>query len=145
MLSLAVRRHMLLSARKVCSGVVVNRGGFSSLLTGQRLVTPLTSSITRLSVRPFSSKSPEMEAKMLEQRIDKLVRHSPNEAIKLIEQSWESGKLGLENHILQQYFKAIGKLNLFDSLDVQQLLTRMSERKLNGIPLTDSGASSNGM
>ena len=95
-------------------------------------------------MRPFSTKSPEMETKMLEQRIDKLVRHSPNEAIRLIEQSWESGKLGLENPILQQYFKAVGKLNLFDSLDVQQLLARISERKFNGIPLTDSGASTNG-
>lgn len=52
---------------------------------------------------------------------------SPKEAAKVIESGWKNQKIPMNEPVLREYFKAVGALNKFDSVNIQGLLALMPQ------------------
>jgi len=57
-----------------------------------------------------------------------LIAQSPHEGILVIEKGWESGKLAASEGILREYFKAVGALKKFDSINISALLAMLNKQ-----------------
>jgi ATP-dependent metalloprotease len=61
-----------------------------------------------------------------------LTKQSPKDGLKAIERGWERGKIPINEDILKEYFKAIGYLGKFDSLNLTSLLSILNKANIFG-------------
>lgn len=79
--------------------------------------------------------TPNNYPKLLEY-IQTLVIVSPKEAIKFIERGWANKSFPMNETVLREYFKAIGLLNKFDSINITALLALLNKNILDNSTAT---------
>lgn len=77
------------------------------------------------------------EGKML-QYIRLMNQNSPREAAQYIEKGWASKKMPVNEAMVREYFKAIGAMGKFDSVNIGALMALLNKSNTTGAPINQS-------